>query len=54
MQVTRLMCRVLGHSRSRRVWREGAEFHSRCKWCRVALIRTGPKRWEVAGSHIAR
>ena len=43
-----IMCRLVGHKRSRRrARRAGETWKSECVYCHTPLLRIGPKNWQV-------
>jgi hypothetical protein len=41
-----LICRIVGHRRSRRVWHEGDGYRAQCKRCGTGMVRLrGASNW---------
>lgn len=41
-----LICRIIGHRRSRRVWHEGNGYRAQCKRCGTGMVRPrGASHW---------
>lgn len=45
-ETSTLLCRIVGHRRSRRVWHEGDGYRAQCKRCGVDLFKPrGAPEW---------
>ena len=53
--MTKLLCTLVGHRRSRNVWHDNVDFRSRCVRCEEPLIRgdNGWRRFEADRDHDA-